>query len=216
MGAGIGGGDGDGGANGGGGGGSAAGFASNGGDQVAGAGGAGGIGAAPSFTNTGGGGGGGGGLVGGGGGGGGTVLGSEGAAAGGGGGAGSNFGPSGSSFSDAPFTVRRERLGEAHVVGSDVPVPTTAITVEKTASPSSIARTGGTFTFTVKVTNTSPDEDVHLSSLVDDVYGNLAARSGSSCGNLQLSGGSPPTAGSTPASSPAPSSVPAAPPRPTR
>ena len=47
------------------------------------------------------------------------------------------------------------------------------ITVDKTADPVSLPEPGGTFTFKVVVTNTSPDETVTITSLTDDIYGNL-------------------------------------------
>ncbi len=50
-----------------------------------------------------------------------------------------------------------------------------SITVEKSAKPQSRAAPGGLFTFSVMVTNTS-GEDVVLSSLTDDVYGDLNGR----------------------------------------
>lgn len=53
--------------------------------------------------------------------------------------------------------------------------PTPSVMVAKTASPSSRPAPGGTFRFTVTVTNTSP-EDVTLSTLTDSVYGDLNGR----------------------------------------
>ena len=50
-----------------------------------------------------------------------------------------------------------------------------SISVEKTAAPSSLPEPGGTFTFTVTVTNTS-DETVTITSLNDDVHGDLDGR----------------------------------------
>ena len=61
-------------------------------------------------------------------------------------------------------------------------VPPT-ITVVKTANPLSQAAPGGTFTFTVVVNNTSV-EAVTVTSLVDNIYGNLATRAGSTCGTV--------------------------------
>ena len=47
-----------------------------------------------------------------------------------------------------------------------------SVSVAKSASPSSLPEPGGTFTFTVEVTNTSA-EPVTITSLTDDVYGDL-------------------------------------------
>ncbi|MFQ5593536.1 MAG: hypothetical protein ACE5HA_05255 [Anaerolineae bacterium] len=49
---------------------------------------------------------------------------------------------------------------------------TPAISVTKTADPTSVPEPGGSVAFTVRVTNTGP-EAVTLNSLVDDVYGDL-------------------------------------------
>ena len=58
-------------------------------------------------------------------------------------------------------------------------VPT--ITVDKSVDPGTRAEPGGAFTFTVTVTNTSP-EVVRITSIVDNLYGDLAAvRSDSNC-----------------------------------
>ncbi|MCA1683644.1 MAG: hypothetical protein LC708_00715, partial [Actinobacteria bacterium] len=58
------------------------------------------------------------------------------------------------------------------------------VRVVKTAGPLSRPEPGGEFTFTVVVTNTSTTEAVTITSLNDDVYGNLATRPGSTCGAL--------------------------------
>ncbi|HLF41598.1 MAG TPA: hypothetical protein VI854_09025 [Acidimicrobiia bacterium] len=52
-----------------------------------------------------------------------------------------------------------------------------SVTVDKTVAPGSLPEPGGDFTFTVEVTNTSA-EDVTITSLDDDVYGDLAAMPG--------------------------------------
>ena len=46
--------------------------------------------------------------------------------------------------------------------------------MDKTADPTSISEPGGSVTYTYTVTNTSPDEDVTIDSLEDDVLGPLA------------------------------------------
>ena len=47
------------------------------------------------------------------------------------------------------------------------------ITVDKTASPTTLPEPGGDVVFTVVVTNTSPDESVTITDLTDDRFGNL-------------------------------------------
>lgn len=61
---------------------------------------------------------------------------------------------------------------DATVTLTDV-APT--ITVDKTASPLTRPEPGGTFTYTVVVTNTS-DESVTITSLIDDKFGDLAGQ----------------------------------------
>ncbi len=58
------------------------------------------------------------------------------------------------------------------------------ISLTKVAKPTSLAAPGGSFTFTVTVTNPSPTVAVKITSLVDNIYGDLATRSGSTCGSL--------------------------------
>jgi len=62
----------------------------------------------------------------------------------------------------------------------DVVAP--SITVKKTANPGSLPVPGGNFTFTVVVTNTSP-ESLTITSLNDNVYGDITKRAGSNCTN---------------------------------
>jgi hypothetical protein len=58
------------------------------------------------------------------------------------------------------------------------------IAVTKVASPVSLAAPGGTFTFTVQVSNPSTLEPVTITKLVDNIYGDLSTRAGSTCGAL--------------------------------
>ncbi len=51
-----------------------------------------------------------------------------------------------------------------------------SITVTKTASPTTVAEPGGTITFTIRVDNTSTVDSVTISSLADDIHGNLAGQ----------------------------------------
>ncbi|MEA2369700.1 MAG: hypothetical protein QOH12_94, partial [Solirubrobacteraceae bacterium] len=58
------------------------------------------------------------------------------------------------------------------------------IAVTKVASPLTLVAPGGTFKFTVQVSNPSTLQPVTITTLVDNVYGNLATRTGSTCGTL--------------------------------
>jgi hypothetical protein len=76
---------------------------------------------------------------------------------------------------------------DATVTLTDV-VPT--ITVDKSASPVTRPEPGGTFTFTVVVKNDSSAESVTLTSLTDDVYGDLNGQGTCATGSvLAASGG---------------------------
>ena len=68
---------------------------------------------------------------------------------------------------------------ESVVVG---PRPQIALT--KVASPLTRPEPGGNFTFTVQVSNPSTVDPVTITSLVDNIYGDLATRAGSTCGAL--------------------------------
>jgi len=61
---------------------------------------------------------------------------------------------------------------DAEVTLTDVP-PT--VLLDKTAAPLSLPEPGGTFTFNVKVTNTSA-EPVTITELTDDVYGDISTK----------------------------------------
>jgi hypothetical protein len=58
------------------------------------------------------------------------------------------------------------------------------IGLTKTASPTSRVEPGGDFTFTATVSNPSTTVPVTITKLVDNIYGDLATRPGSSCGTL--------------------------------
>ena|GEM_PF-1475788 len=91
-----------------------------------------------------------------------------------------NFnGPGGASQTDVVTVTATDDRGNTVRDDDDAivritPVPPTITTV-KTASPPSLQEPGGTFTFHYSVTNTGP-EPVTITSLVDDVYGNLNGR----------------------------------------
>ncbi len=65
-----------------------------------------------------------------------------------------------------------------------VTLPSPVISVTKTAAPPSKVEPGGTFTFTVTVSNPSPNDAIKITSLNDSIYGNLATLAGSTCGAL--------------------------------
>jgi len=70
----------------------------------------------------------------------------------------------------------------AEAVAVTAPPPTIGVT--KSANPSSRIEPGGTFTFTAQVTNPSTTTPVTINSLIDNIYGDLATRPGSTCGAL--------------------------------
>lgn len=80
---------------------------------------------------------------------------------------------------NAPVTSACGAAGESVVV---LPAPEIAAIV--VSSPQSLVAPGGTFTFTVRVSNPSTTEPVQITSLADDVYGDLASRPGSNCATL--------------------------------
>jgi hypothetical protein len=65
-----------------------------------------------------------------------------------------------------------------------VSLPGPVIAVTKAASPPSEVAPGGTFTFTVVVSNPSSDDPITIRTLTDNIYGDLATRAGSTCGAL--------------------------------
>ncbi len=68
---------------------------------------------------------------------------------------------------------------DATVTITDVP---SSIAVDKSANPTSVQEPGGDVTFTVVVRNTSAVDAVTIDTLVDNVYGSLAAKG--TCGSL--------------------------------
>jgi len=71
-----------------------------------------------------------------------------------------------------------------NAANESVVLPGPVIGVTKVASPLTMVEPGGTFTFTVTVSNPSAVDPIKITSLTDDVYGDLATRAGSSCGAL--------------------------------
>ncbi|MFN2503421.1 MAG: hypothetical protein ABR540_04165, partial [Acidimicrobiales bacterium] len=58
-----------------------------------------------------------------------------------------------------------------------------SIVVDKDATPASLPEPGGDFTFNVRITNNG-SEAVTILTVTDNIYGNLATRPGSTCGDL--------------------------------
>ena len=88
-------------------------------------------------------------------------------------------GPGGASQTDVVTVTATDQRGNTVRDDDDAivritPVPP-SITTTKSAAPPSLQEPGGTFTFSYSVTNTGP-EPVTITSLVDDVYGNLNGR----------------------------------------
>jgi hypothetical protein len=71
-----------------------------------------------------------------------------------------------------------------NAANESVSIPMPVIAVTKAASPPSEVEPGGTFTFTVTVSNPSTVDPITITTLTDDIYGNLATRAGSTCGSL--------------------------------
>ena len=87
-------------------------------------------------------------------------------------------GPAGASQTDVATVTAVDERGNTvrdddDAVVTITPVPT--ITTTKTPNPVSLPEPGGTFTFTYTVTNTGP-EPVTITSIVDDIYGDLNGR----------------------------------------
>src|SRR5829696_4516360 len=86
-------------------------------------------------------------------------------------------GNAGSSHTDVVTASGKDDDGNDVSDSDDATVTITdvasSITLTKTATPTSIQEPGGNATFDVKVDNTSAVDSVTISSLTDDVYGNL-------------------------------------------
>ncbi len=94
-------------------------------------------------------------------------------------------GPAGAQQTDIVTVTATSPAGTTVTDTDDATVRITnvvpVIAVTKTASPLTLPAPGGTFTFTVVVTNPSA-ESVTITALTDDIYGNIATRPGSTCG----------------------------------
>lgn len=86
-------------------------------------------------------------------------------------------GNAGESSTDRVVATVRDDEGDEATDDDDATVTITdalpAISVEKTANPTSVSELGGDVDFTVKVTNDSEIDVLTLTSLVDDMFGNL-------------------------------------------
>jgi uncharacterized repeat protein (TIGR01451 family) len=93
-------------------------------------------------------------------------------------------GTGGQSQTDTVTATARDQFGNTAQAQAQATVTLTPVTpvisVVKTASPTSLPAPGGTFTFNVVVTNGSTTP-VTITSLVDNIYGDLTTRPGSTC-----------------------------------
>ncbi|MCA1683892.1 MAG: hypothetical protein LC708_02005, partial [Actinobacteria bacterium] len=96
-------------------------------------------------------------------------------------------GPPGAEQTDTVTVTGVDDRGQTATDTDDATVAITNVVpdiiVEKDAAPSSLPEPGGEFTFSVRVLNNGP-EPVTITSLIDDIYGNIATRPGSTCGSL--------------------------------
>src|SRR5918995_945411 len=81
-------------------------------------------------------------------------------------------GYTGSFSSDCSGSIALGETKTCTVTNTDNDTPS-SIAVTKTATPTTLPEPGGNATFNVKIDNTSASDSVTISSLVDDVYGNL-------------------------------------------
>ena len=100
-------------------------------------------------------------------------------------------GPAGASQTDTVTVVGTDQFGrrvtdldDAVIILTPTPAGPLSIVVDKTATPGSRPEPGGTFIFTVVVTNTS-NIPLTITSLTDNIYGNLTTRGGlNTCDDL--------------------------------
>jgi phosphodiesterase/alkaline phosphatase D-like protein len=74
--------------------------------------------------------------------------------------------------------------GACNAPAEVVTVPPPVIAVTDSASPTSMPAPGGTFTFSVQVSNPSTVDPITITTLNDNIYGNLATVAGSTCDSL--------------------------------
>jgi len=61
-----------------------------------------------------------------------------------------------------------------------------SISVSKSANPTSVKEPGGQVTYSVTITNTSADVDVHITNVVDDKFGDLDDSGGNGCFDVPI------------------------------
>ncbi|MDQ1421998.1 MAG: hypothetical protein QOJ52_3960, partial [Acidimicrobiaceae bacterium] len=97
-------------------------------------------------------------------------------------------GVGGDSQTDTVTVTGIDSLGHTATATAQATVSLTSLTpviaVTKAASPLTRPEPGGTFTFTVQVSNPSATDPIKITSLTDNIYGDLATRPGSTCGTL--------------------------------
>ncbi|MEE4173613.1 MAG: hypothetical protein V2I57_05120 [Xanthomonadales bacterium] len=76
--------------------------------------------------------------------------------------------------------VRAVARAQVELTSPQIPAPP-ALSVIKTANPTSLPEPGGSVTFTVEVINASPAGDITITALEDDPYGDITALPGSTC-----------------------------------
>jgi uncharacterized repeat protein (TIGR01451 family) len=72
------------------------------------------------------------------------------------------------------------------ITNNDVAPGVGAISVSKSASPTSLQEPGGQVTYSVRITNTSVDVDVSITSVVDDRFGDLDDEGGNGCFDVPI------------------------------
>ena len=60
------------------------------------------------------------------------------------------------------------------------------ISVSKSANPTAVKEPGGQVAYSVRITNTSADVDVHITNVVDDKFGDLDDDGGSGCFDVPI------------------------------
>jgi len=72
------------------------------------------------------------------------------------------------------------------ITNNDVPPGVGAISVSKSADPTSLQEPGGQVTYSVRITNTSADVDITVTNVVDDKFGDLDDEGGSGCFDVPI------------------------------
>ncbi len=72
------------------------------------------------------------------------------------------------------------------VTNNDVPRGQGSIDVQKSANPTTVKEPGGQVAYSVRITNTSADVDVHITNVVDDKFGDLDDDGGNGCFDVPI------------------------------